>query len=311
VLEILNATQKYLTVWIVLSVCLSLVAGCTASPTAPSSPNGGELATYQMEIDLLGAKHEASVDKEGRLKTSVQTMSADGTISLSIDKNTTLLDKDGKPPQFIRVAINPTLPLPPEGAYIVGEVYILTPQGATFDPPLKLTINYNPEELPEGVRENDIYIAPYDESAGWGMSYYRRVDTENHRVTTQVNYFAKYAVLASREPPEPPPPPDLAAIPLEQALSSGKPTLAEFGSNKCIPCKMMKPILENLAIIYEDKLNVVIVEVYERMSLARQYKIMTIPTQILFDENGQEIYRHIGLWKMEEIEIKLREMGVE
>jgi len=104
---------------------------------------------------------------------------------------------------------------------------------------------------------------------------------------------------------------DLASIPLGQALSNGKPTLAEFGSSTCVPCKQMKPILEQLAIEYEGKLNVVIVEVYEQMELTRSYSIMTIPTQIAFDSSGKEITRHIGLWPKEEIVAQLKKMGVD
>jgi len=104
---------------------------------------------------------------------------------------------------------------------------------------------------------------------------------------------------------------DLASVPLGQALSSGKPTLAEFGSSTCIPCKEMKPILEELAKEYEGKLNVVIVEVYEQMDLTRQYGIMAIPTQIVFDSEGQEITRHMGLWPREEIIAELKKIGIE
>jgi len=104
---------------------------------------------------------------------------------------------------------------------------------------------------------------------------------------------------------------DLASAPLGQALSSGKPTLAEFGSSTCIPCKEMKPILEELAEEYEGKLNVVIVEVYEQMDLTRQYGIMAIPTQIVFDSEGQEITRHMGLWPREEIIAELKKIGIE
>lgn len=104
---------------------------------------------------------------------------------------------------------------------------------------------------------------------------------------------------------------DLASIPLEQALSSGKPTLAEFGWRDCIPCKAMKPILRELAIDYKSKLNVVIVEVYEQMDLARQYQIMAIPTQIFFDSGGKEVTRHMGLWPKEEIIAYLQEQGIE
>ena len=104
---------------------------------------------------------------------------------------------------------------------------------------------------------------------------------------------------------------DLASIPLEQALSNGLPTLAEFGSSTCIPCKQMKPLLEELTVEYEGRLNVVIVEVYEQKGLTQQYGIMAIPTQIVFDANGKEITRHIGFWPKEEITAQLKKMGVE
>jgi len=106
-------------------------------------------------------------------------------------------------------------------------------------------------------------------------------------------------------------PPDLASIPLEQALSNDKPTLAEFGRGICIPCKAMKPILEELAAEYEDRLNVVIVEVDEHRELTNQYGIMAIPTQIFFDSSGKEITRHIGFWSKEEIIAQLEKMGID
>jgi len=108
----------------------------------------------------------------------------------------------------------------------------------------------------------------------------------------------------------PPSAPDLASIPLEQALSSGLPTLAEFGRGVCVPCKAMKPILEELATEYEGKLNVVIVEIDDHMDQTRQYGIMVIPTQIVFDSEGKEITRHVGFWAKEEIITQLKKMGV-
>jgi len=88
------------------------------------------------------------------------------------------------------------------------------------------------------------------------------------------------------------------------------PTLAEFGWRTCIPCKEMKPILEELAVEYQGKLNVVIVEVYEHEDQTRQYEIMVIPTQIVFDSKGNEVIRHIGLWPKEDIITQLKKMGV-
>lgn len=101
-----------------------------------------------------------------------------------------------------------------------------------------------------------------------------------------------------------------SVAPLEQALSSGKPTIAEFGRGTCIPCKEMKPILEELAAEYQGKVNVVIVSVDEYPELTRQHRVMVIPTQIFFDSNSKERMRHIGFYPKDEITTQLKEMGI-
>jgi thioredoxin 1 len=103
---------------------------------------------------------------------------------------------------------------------------------------------------------------------------------------------------------------DLTSIPLPNALTNGKPTLAEFGRGTCIPCKEMKPILENLAVEYQHRLNVSIVNVDEYRDLTISYGIMAIPTQIFFDSNGKEVARHIGFYPKEDIVAQLKKMGI-
>jgi peptidylprolyl isomerase len=102
----------------------------------------------------------------------------------------------------------------------------------------------------------------------------------------------------------------LASIKLEQALLNGKPTLAEFGRGTCIPCKEMKPILEELAVQYKDRLNVAIVSVDDYSQLTSYYKVMAIPTQIGFDNNGKEVFRHVGAWPKDQIISQLSKLGV-
>lgn len=103
----------------------------------------------------------------------------------------------------------------------------------------------------------------------------------------------------------------LTSLSFSEALANGLPTIAEFGSSTCIPCKQMKPILEELAVEYKGKLNVVIVEVYEQRTLTQQYSILTIPTQIIFDSAGNEITRHIGFWAKQDIINQLIAMGIQ
>jgi len=103
----------------------------------------------------------------------------------------------------------------------------------------------------------------------------------------------------------------LTSMPLEQALENGLPTIADFGRGTCIPCKQMKPILEDLAKEYEGKVNVLIISVDEHRDLTTQYGIMAIPTQIFLDSKGQEVTRHMGFFAKDDIIAQLLEMGIE
>ena len=98
--------------------------------------------------------------------------------------------------------------------------------------------------------------------------------------------------------------------PVDQARSSGKPTLVEFGAAGCVPCDMMQPILENLRKKYQDRLNIVFVHVGQEQILGTRYGITSIPVQAFFDRLGKETFRHTGFFPQEEVEKKLIEMGV-
>ena len=118
-------------------------------------------------------------------------------------------------------------------------------------------------------------------------------------------------ILSCSAPEEEPLPSDITKIPLDRVLGKGTPTLAEFGWRTCVPCKAMKPILEELAVEYKGKLNVVIVEVYDHEDLSKRYAIRGIPTQIFFDKDGKEITRHAGYLAKEQILTLFSKIGVD
>ena len=97
---------------------------------------------------------------------------------------------------------------------------------------------------------------------------------------------------------------------LKEALKSGKPTLADFGSDSCAPCRIMKEVLEEVAAEYKGRLNVVIIDVYRNTQLAREYGIMSIPTQILFDCDGKIVSGNVGVLEKEDIVAALERFGV-
>lgn len=100
-------------------------------------------------------------------------------------------------------------------------------------------------------------------------------------------------------------------ISLEEALVSGKPTLAEFGSTSCVYCLQMKAILEEIAKDYQGKLNILIINVYEEGALVQKYGIIAIPTQIFFDRSGNIVTKHLGLLPKEDVTAQLKKMGIE
>ncbi len=91
----------------------------------------------------------------------------------------------------------------------------------------------------------------------------------------------------------------------------GKVTLIDLGSNSCIPCKMMAPVLEKIKERYQGKAEVVVIDVWKHRDQAQRFKIRAIPTQIFFNEKGDEVFRHLGFMSEKDIVLKMRELGVD
>ena len=89
------------------------------------------------------------------------------------------------------------------------------------------------------------------------------------------------------------------------------PRLVDLGATKCIPCKMMAPILEDLKKTYAGKMDVQFIDVWENPDAGGQYGIKVIPTQIFFNAAGKEIFRHEGFFAGEDILAKWKELGID
>jgi thioredoxin 1 len=97
-----------------------------------------------------------------------------------------------------------------------------------------------------------------------------------------------------------------------QALPvSGTVTFLDIGAHKCVPCKMMAPIIKELAAAYEGKVAIAFIDVWEYPEEAKKYNIRTIPTQIFYDANGKEVFRHTGFYNKEEILAQFSKLGVD
>ena len=87
-------------------------------------------------------------------------------------------------------------------------------------------------------------------------------------------------------------------------------TMLDLGADNCIPCKMMAPIIEKLEKDYNGKADIIFIDVWKDSKQAERFKISSIPTQIFYDKNGKEVWRHVGFLKEASIVEKLKELGV-
>ena len=92
---------------------------------------------------------------------------------------------------------------------------------------------------------------------------------------------------------------------------SGLPRLVDLGSTTCLPCKQLAPILAEMKTEFRGKVSVEFIDVTKNVPAADQYKINVIPTQIFFDKDGKEVFRHEGFYPKADILAQLAKMGVQ
>jgi thioredoxin 1 len=88
------------------------------------------------------------------------------------------------------------------------------------------------------------------------------------------------------------------------------PRLVDLGADKCIPCKIMAPMLKELKKEYAGVFNVTFIDVWKNQNIAKKSGIRVIPTQIFYDASGRELYRHEGFYSKDSILAKWQQLGV-
>jgi len=107
------------------------------------------------------------------------------------------------------------------------------------------------------------------------------------------------------------PPSEARNAPATTSQVKPVPRLVDLGARKCIPCKAMAPILDQLGADYAGRLEVKFIDVWQNPEEAETYRIQMIPTQIFYAADGRELARHEGFISREDILASWKQLGVE
>ena len=149
------------------------------------------------------------ITEEGRFTEDVTAKSEDREVELYIPKDTIGKNRVGSLLTSISVLPYPITnlwgkpedpPAPPEQTNAIGLVYEIGPDGATFDPPIYLTIKYDTSAIPRGVAEMDLVVATFDEKTGEWVELESTVNPDTDIAGAKVSHFSPFTILAHTRP---------------------------------------------------------------------------------------------------------------
>jgi thioredoxin 1 len=111
--------------------------------------------------------------------------------------------------------------------------------------------------------------------------------------------------------PEPPPLAKAGEVPTSAPVAAKlMPRVVDLGADKCIACKKLAPILEELKKEYAGRVVVEFIDVWKNPQAGAPYQFRVIPTQIFFNAEGDEVWRHEGFLPKADFVAKFAELGV-
>lgn len=123
-----------------------------------------------------------------------------------------------------------------------------------------------------------------------------------------------FSACGKEEPKEGPPQsaqsPAASSGTIPEVPVKGMVTMLDIGATECIPCKMMAPIMEELEKEYHGRAAIIFIDVWKNREQGPKFGIRAIPTQIFYDKNGKEVYRHEGFMDKAKIVAMLDKLGV-
>jgi uncharacterized repeat protein (TIGR01451 family) len=197
----------------------------TTTTLAPIPETTGLSGSLFFTVDFLGIITKEPASEDGRPLNRIAAPDQTGTHLLEIEAGTGAKDSSHDTVTLIEIR-ETTTPMLPADTRIIGKAYEFKPSGTVFDRPVRLTLGYNVDELPENV--TSVGTAYYSVINGWTFLETEPGNVaELGKVTAPVSHFTVFAVLAKvtekpavTQPPETGPVPGTGALPSIFRLSN-------------------------------------------------------------------------------------------
>jgi len=141
------------------------------------------------------------IGEDGKTLEKVLVTSPDEKAWIEIEPATAALTADGKPLREVETEVVAELPPLPQNTIPIGPAYRFGPEGANFEPPLKLTLSYALQHIPPSVAEKELVLASYDAEQGW-WKLETELDSQNHLASARVSHFSYFALIAPISTPK-------------------------------------------------------------------------------------------------------------
>lgn len=174
---------------------------------APAGPGTTNLALY--------------TNSEGLFMLDGEAKSEDSRVNIDIAKGVLAQTKDKTPLKSIKIVTVDSPAVLPSGFRLVGKVYEITPDGATFAPGITLTLTYEAAEIPEGTDINSLTIITYNPTTAKWEILPSTLDKAKSSAATTIGHFSIYAI-AGKKAAAPPTTPVYIPLPAKFTISEIK-----------------------------------------------------------------------------------------
>lgn len=168
----------------------------SATPTASTTPPGGST----LNVNVCGQVTSCSIYTDGSIPADTEASSGDGSVTVGLPAGTQIGSSDGGTSDSLEVMPVYPLPEPPQGCMILA-AFSFQPDNNTFNPPIQITLKYDPNLIPWGMNESNLAVAVLNETSGQWDFFNGTVNAAANTFSFTISHCSVYGLLATPATP--------------------------------------------------------------------------------------------------------------